>query len=396
MTSPAQTVTRRCVLHVDMDAFFASVEVLDDPALRGKPVLVGGRSRRGVVAAASYEARPFGVHSAMPMAEALRRCPQAIVVPPRHGRYAEVSAQVFAIFRRYTPLVEGLSFDEAFLDVTGSRALFGDGEAIAARIKADIRGELSLTASAGVAPCKFAAKIATDLRKPDGLVVVPDDVAGFLAPLPIERMWGIGAKTAPRVRDAGYRTIGDLARASPAALERLMGSWGLAVQALARGQDDRGVDPDGVAKSVGAEETYEHDLVDEEAIARHLLDQSSRVAARLVREGIGGRVVTVKLKYADFTIKTRQKALPERVCDTDGIYRAARELLPRFALAGARIRLTGVSVSDLGPLDEVPMLFPDEDRERRTKLEQTLLRVSDRFGGGAVRRAVLAEDDERE
>ncbi|HEY8078028.1 MAG TPA: DNA polymerase IV, partial [Labilithrix sp.] len=181
----------RQILHVDMDAFFASVEQHDDPSLVGKPVLVGGAARRGVVAAASYEARKFGARSAMPMAEALRRCPSAIVVSPRRGRYEEVSEQVFAIFERYTPLVEGLSIDEAFLDVTGSRSLFGDGTAIARAIKDDVKRDTGLTASAGVAPCKFAAKIASDLRKPDGLVVVPpDDVAGFLAPLPLERMWG--------------------------------------------------------------------------------------------------------------------------------------------------------------------------------------------------------------
>src|SRR5580698_11007059 len=232
----------RTILHVDMDAFYASVEQRDDPALRGKPVIVGGRSRRGVVLAASYEVRPSGVRSAMPMAEALRRAPDAIVVPPRRDAYAEASEQAFAIFRRYTPLVEPLSLDEAFLDVTGSRAIFGDGEAIASAIKRDVRQELRLTASAGVAPCKFAAKIASDLRKPDGLVVVPSgEVAAFLAPLPVERMWGIGPKTAPKMHAMGYRTIGDLARADESALERLLGSWGTEVGRLARGEDARDV-----------------------------------------------------------------------------------------------------------------------------------------------------------
>src|SRR6185437_6837526 len=237
---PRMPEPRRTILHVDIDAFYASVEQRDDPALRGRPVLVGGRSRRGVVLAASYEARPSGARSAMPMAEALRRCPEAIVVPPRHDRYADVSADVFAIFRRYTPLVEGLSVDEAFLDVTASGALFGDGEAIARRIKREIRDEVGLTASAGVAPCKFAAKIASDLDKPDGLVIVPDDVAAFLAPLPVERMWGVGPKTAPRLRDAGYATIGDLAAAEPSALATILGEAGAAhVGPLARGVDAR-------------------------------------------------------------------------------------------------------------------------------------------------------------
>ncbi|MCW5833859.1 MAG: DNA polymerase IV, partial [Labilithrix sp.] len=233
----------RQILHIDMDAFFASVEQRDDPSLRGRPIVVGGAARRGVVAAASYEARVFGVRSAMPMAEALRRCRDLVVVPPRGRRYAEVSERVFDVFHEYTPLVEGLSLDEAFLDVTASRRLFGDGAAIARRIKEGVLEATGLTASAGVAPCKFAAKIASDLDKPNGLTVVPSDVAGFLAPLPIERMWGIGPKTAPTLRRLGYRTLGDLAKADPDALERALGSWGPEVRELARGNDPRDVVP---------------------------------------------------------------------------------------------------------------------------------------------------------
>jgi DNA polymerase-4 len=379
----------RAILHVDMDAFYASVEQLDDPKLRGKPVLVGGAMRRGVVAAASYEARVFGAKSAMPMAEALRKCPQAIVVPPRMRRYSEVSAQVFAIFQRYTPLVEGLSLDEAFLDVTGSQSLFGDGPAIARKIKDDIRRELSLTASAGVAPCKFAAKIASDLQKPDGLVVVPDDVATFLAPLPIERMWGIGPKTAPKVRAAGYGTIGDLARAQPRTLERLMGTWGLAIRALANGEDTRDVSPDGVAQSIGAEETFDDDLTTRSEIEHHLLAQSERVAQRLVATEQVGRGIAVKLKWADFTVRSRRTTLPEGVCDTPTIHEAACALLDRFELVGARIRLTGVSVFDLGPAAGNPTLFPDEEHEKRTKLEHLVKDLRGKFGKGAIGRAAL-------
>jgi DNA polymerase-4 len=235
----------RKIIHIDMDAFYASVEQNDDPKLRGKPVIVGGPSRRGVVTAASYEARPFGVHSAMPMAEAQRLCPQAIVVPPRMARYAEVSGIVFEIFGRFTPLVEGLSLDEAFLDVTHSQSLFGDGATIARRIKDAVRRETGLVASAGVASSKFVAKVASDLRKPDALVVVPDgEEAAFLAPLVIERMWGVGKKTAPRLHAEGLRLIGDLARADPMRLEQLLGSWGREVHRLARGEDDRDVVPD--------------------------------------------------------------------------------------------------------------------------------------------------------
>ncbi|HEY8087785.1 MAG TPA: DNA polymerase IV [Polyangiaceae bacterium] len=381
----------RTILHVDMDAFYASVEQRDDPALRGKPVIVGGRSRRGVVLAASYEVRPFGVRSAMPMAEALRRAPQAVVVAPRRDAYAQASDQAFEIFRRYTPLVEPLSLDEAFLDVTASHSLFGEGVTIARAIKTDIRRELRLTASAGVAPCKFVAKVASDLRKPDGLVVVdPGDVAAFLAPLPVERMWGVGPKTAPQMRELGYRTIGDLARADGAALERVLGSWGTEVARLARGEDDRDVIPDGKAKSIGAEETYEEDLVGADAIAPTLLDHAGRVARRLFRSGLCARIVVVKIKYADFTLRTRRATLDAPVQDTDAIHRAAIELLARVPLEGRRVRLTGVSVAGIEEGPPPRTLFVDARAEKRRKIEEVTARIADRFGDeGAVTRGTL-------
>lgn len=384
----------RSILHVDMDAFYASVEQHDDPSLRGKPVLVGGTSRRGVVAAASYEARKHGARSAMPMAEALRKCPHAIVVEPRRDRYEEVSAAVFRVFRRYTPLVEGLSLDEAFLDVTASRSLFGDGESIARRIKEAIRAETGLTASAGIAPCKFAAKIASDLRKPDGLVVVPAyAVAEFLAPLPLERMWGIGPKTAPRLREAGFATLGDLARADPARLERMLGSFGREMHALARGDDPREVVADAEAKSIGAEETFEHDLLERASIERRLLHQASRVALRLLAAGLSARIVAVKLKYADFTLRTRQIALPEPVRDTHSIYAAARELLDRFPEERQGVRLTGVAVAGFVEGEPPPTLFPDEKSERHRKLDEVRARVSGKFGDKGLTLAAILEDD---
>ena len=384
----------RAILHVDMDAFYASVEQRDDPSLRGRPVVVGGQSRRGVVAAASYEARPFGVHSAMPMGEALRRCPDAVVVPPRMRRYAEVSAQIFAIFRRYTPLVEGLSLDEAFLDVTASRSLFGEADTIARRIKESIRAELDLTASAGVAPCKFVAKVASDLRKPDGLVVVAESEASELrATLPIERMWGIGQKTAPRLRASGFATIGDLARAESRVLEGLLGKWGAEVQLLARGLDDREVTPGLAAKSVGAEETYEDDLTSLADIERCLLDQSARVASRLVHEGLSADVVVVKLKDSAFRLFTRRVTLPEPVADTDSIFDAARSLVARFPLQGRRFRLTGVSVAGLRDGPPAPTLFRDAVAERRRKVEQLTADVVDRFGALGLTRAALVDPD---
>jgi DNA polymerase-4 len=380
----------RTILHVDMDAFYASVEQRDDPKLRGRPLIVGGASRRGVVLAASYEVRPFGVRSAMSMAEALRRAPHAVVVPPRRDRYEAASAQVFAIFRRYTPLVESLSLDEAFLDVTASRSLFGDGEATARAIKQDIRGELDLTASAGVAPCKFAAKIASDLRKPDGLVLVPADVASFLAPLPVERMWGVGPKTGPKMRELGFATIGDLARADGPAMARLFGTWGEQMILLARGQDDRVVDPCGLARSVGAEETYEDDLVEVAAIQRTLLEHASRVARRLVRSDLSARTVVLKIKYSDFKIRTRSLTLSEPVQDTDAIYRAAVTLLSRIPLESRRVRLTGVSVSGLEPGGPPLTLLPDAESERRRRVEELTARISERFGDErTVTRATL-------
>jgi DNA polymerase-4 len=381
----------RTVLHVDMDAFYASVEQRDDPSLRGRPVIVGGQSRRGVVLAASYEVRPFGVRSAMSMGEALRRAPHAIVVPPRRDRYEAASAQVFAIFRRYTPLVEPLSLDEAFLDVTASQALFGDGETTARAIKRDVRAELELTASAGVAPCKFAAKIASDLRKPDGLVVVPvHGVAAFLAPLPVDRMWGVGPKTAPKMRELGFVTIGDLAAADPKTMAAHFGTWGQQMVLLARGDDERVVDPSGEALSIGAEETYEDDLLDAESIRRTLLEHAGRVARRLVRSGLSARTVVVKVKYSDFTIRSRRTTLPEPVQDTDAIYRAAVALLARLPLESRRVRLTGVSVGGLEAGGPPLTLIPDVEAEKRRRIEQVSARISERFGDErTVTRATL-------
>ena len=393
----------RAILHIDMDAFFASVEELDDPSLRGKPVLVGGAARRGVVAAASYAARARGARSAMPMAEALRRCPEAIVVPPRRARYAEISAQMFEIFGRYTPLVEGLSLDEAFLDVTASRALFGDGAQIAASIRADIRAELGpslpLTASAGVAECKFVAKIASDLRKPDGLVVAPPGVAvaAFLARLPVERMWGVGEKSAPRLRALGLRTLGDLARAAPSTLALALGTapeHAARVSRLARGEDDRPVVPHGEAKSVGSESTYERDLVGRAALSRAVLQHAEIVARRLTAARLSARVVAVKLKLADFTLLTRQVSLREPVSDTQSLHEAGAALLARLDVDNAHIRLVGLSASGFGADAGTRPLFPEPERARRERIEQVVGAVNGRHAG-AVTRASLLEAPSR-
>lgn len=382
----------RTVIHFDMDAFFASVEQLDDPDLRGKPVLVGARSRRGVVAAASYEARPMGIRSAMSMVEALRRCPDAVVVRPRRARYVELSRRVFRVFGRYTPLVEGLSLDEAFLDVTGSRSLFGDGVTIARRIKQEIRTEIGLTGSAGVAPNKFAAKIASDLEKPDGLTVVaPDGVAAFLAPLPLERMWRVGPKARTKLRAVGLKTIGDLARTDASVLEQILGSWGPVARALARGQDDRPVVVGAPPKSLGTECTFDDDLTSREALLRPILSQSMQVADRLVDKGLWARVVTLKIKYGDHRIRTRQVQLPQAVADTDTIFQAASALLDRFDDLAAGVRLTGVSVSVFSQCPDEG-LFPDRDRSRREQLAVAARMLRERFGTSGLTRASLIDD----
>ena len=378
------------ILHVDMDAFYASVEQRDHPELRGKPVIVGGPSRRGVVCAASYEARPFGVRSAMPMGEAIRRCPQAIVVPVHMGRYQEVSHAVFEIFHRYTPLVESLSLDEAFLDVAASRSLFGSGVDIARAIKQAIKDELGLIASAGVAPCKFVAKIASDLKKPDALVVVEEeDVVGFLAPLPIERMWGVGPKTAPRLRELGFLTLGDLAKAPAHELERVLGIWGTQVRELARGNDPRTVDPERAARSVGAEMTHEHDLHDRTDVSRALLGHAGEVAQRLLKEGLHARGVVVKLKYSDFSLRSRRVLLAEPVHDTGSIHRAAEKLLLAFPPSLLGIRLTGIAVTHLSEGDVAPTLFPDVAQKKREKVEGVIADIEERWGGGLTRAALL-------
>lgn len=383
----------RSILHVDMDAFYASVEQRDDPSLRGKPMVVGGPSRRGVVAAASYEARKYGVRSAMPMAEALRKCPVLVVVPGRMARYAELSDQVFSIFRRYTPLVEGLSLDEAFLDVTASRALFGDGEAIATRIRAEIRAETQLTASAGVAPSKFVAKIASDQNKPDGLCVVrQEDVVAFLAPLPIERMWGLGPKSVPKAKSAGFFTFADLQTASAELLSRTFGDHGDELARLARGEDEREVVSDRDALSIGAEETFERDLFTREHLERALLGQAERVAERLLSGGVRAGGITVKIKYADFTLKTRATKLTEPVLDTGAVFRAARSLLDRFPDLGKRgVRLTGISAHHLVAQGAATTLFPDPEIARGTQIERARAALTERFGDGSLTRAALLD-----
>ena len=343
-------MAERSILHIDMDAFFASVHQRDDPSLRGKPVLVGGRSKRSVVTAASYESRPFGCRSAMPMGEALRLCPHAIVVEPARGKYEEASREVFDVFRHYTPLVEGLSIDEAFLDVTASQSLFGDGETIARKIKDEVKSVTRLVASAGVAPCKFVAKVASDFRKPDGLVVVrEEDVRQFLAPMPIERMWGVGPKTAPHLRALGYATLGDLANGRREDLERHLGVWGEQVRLLARGEDPREVEPHVGAKTIGSG----RDVRERSHDARRNLARTARsIRARRAATPRGGlqrgnrrRENEIRgLHFEDAPSRAPRFGLRHRL---DPSRRA--DHVDRFGLEDGlfRVRLTGIAAAGL-------------------------------------------------
>ena len=385
-----EPVAERTILHVDLDAFFASVEQRDNPELRGRPVIVGGPGgeyARGVVSAASYEARAFGVHSAMSLREAYRRCPDGVFVPVHGRRYQAASREVMAILRRFTPQVEPISIDEAFLDVTGSAALFGDGAAIARQIKDAVRHEVRLTVSVGVASTKLVAKIASDLRKPDGLVVVPPgDEALFLRPLPIGRLWGVGEKTATALAEYGVRTIGDLAALPPDLLERRFGKHGVALVDRARGVDRDSVHEGDPAKSVGHEHTFDVDTSDPEVIERTLLAMSDGVAGRLRSAGVRAGTVAVKIRDSAFRTITRQRTLAEPTDLTEPIFRAALELA-RPEVRGMRVRLLGVTASNLGEREQLSLFESVEPRRRRAV--EAADRLRRRYGEGAVTRARL-------
>ncbi len=376
-----------------MDAFYASVEVMDHPELAGKPVIVGGSvESRGVVTAASYEARVYGVHSAMSSVRAHRLCPHGIYIEPRMSRYAEVSRDIRRILDEFTPVVEPISIDEAFLDVTGSQALFGSGPEIGRAIKRRIRGEVGLIASVGVAPNKYLAKLASDLEKPDGFVVITQEEAqARLAPLPVSRLWGIGKKTEPNFVAAGLRTIGDVARASDSLLEQLAGSYAPRLQQLAHGIDDREVVADAEAKSIGAENTFARDIADDARLREELDALSERVARRARADGVAGFTVNLKARYADFTTVTRARTLASATADSVVIRDAARELLEeRLDRQGRALRLLGVSLSNLAHAEKTTLdLFDTNPRapiSRNRTLDSVMDALCERFGASAVRR----------
>jgi DNA polymerase-4 len=384
------------VLHVDMDAFFASVEVRRRPELRGKPVVVGGTGGRGVVSSASYEARVFGVRSAMPTAHARRLCPHAVFVQPDHHRYAEVSRAVMAVFRDVTPLVEPLSMDEAFLDVAGAVRRLGSPATIAAEIRARVEAEQQITCSVGVAPTKFVAKLASTRCKPDNLMVVPvGGVLDFLHPLPVGALWGVGERTESALRRLGLATVGDLAGTPLRTLQRAVGeAVGTHLYELAQGRDLRRVTPEQVERSIGSEKTFEVDLDDDVALRRELLRLSEKVAARVRAAGQVGRTVSIKVRFADFTTVTRSRTLPSPTDVAREVYDTAVGLYAALGLGRTRIRLIGVRVEGLGAASEAAHQLTFGERERGWReAEQAVDAAVRRFGSGAVRPAALVGND---
>ena len=392
----------RTILHADLDAFFASVEQLDDPALRGRPVLVGGRSPRSVVAAASYEARAFGCRSAMPMTRALALCPSAHVARPRFARYSELSARFMGILGRCSPLVEPLSVDEAFVDCTGSARLLGDGRTIAGRVRASVREELGLTVSVGIGPNKFVAKLASDMRKPDGVTEAPADVphgalAAWLAPLPIERMWGVGPRSVGAFHSAGVRTFADLQRMDEAGVRARLGEHAVAMRARALGIDDRAVEVEHEAKGFGHETTFDEDVADPEGVEDVLRGLTESAAMRMRAAGAAARTVTVKIRFGDFETVTRSRTLDEPSDATLVLVRTAREAFRAWSSQGfVPVRLVGVRLGRDG--DHVAggaSLFPDPAAERQRALDRVADAVARRFGKDSIGRGRV-EDGPRE
>ena len=389
----------RTILHVDMDAFYAAVEQRDHPNYRGKPVIVGSDPKegkgRGIVATCSYEARKFGIHSAQPISKAWRLCPQGIYVHPDMGKYERVSILVMDIFSDFTDMLEQVSVDEAFLDVSGSRRLYGSGPEIAAKIKARIQKELQLTASVGVASNKFVAKVASDLKKPDGLVIVPPGTEEeFLAPLPIRRLWGVGPKTEACLKRIGLERIGQIAAMPVKELTAQLGDHGAHLLRLARGLDDRPVVASEGCKSIGHEFTFDKDTADFELLHRTLLDLSGKVAYRLRTEKLCARTVVIKFREADFSTFTRRVTLSEPADTSEKIFPAALKLLKDLVRADVRVRLIGVSTSNLEPnAGKNQMSLFNQTSPKDRKLAAAMDNIAERFGSQAIKRATLIKKD---
>ena len=383
----------RSIIHLDMDAFYPAVEVLDNPELKGKPVIVGGSKERGVVSSASYEARKFGVHSAQPIAKALRLCPQGIFLPGRMNRYRDVSIQIFEIFHRFTPLVEPLSIDEAFLDVTGLERLLGKPREIAKKIKGVVFEETGLTVSAGLAPNKFVAKIASDMDKPDGLTVVPSDkVREFLDPLPVKKMWGAGKKTQEALDRLHIRTFRDLNQTPVRILEQKFGKLGIKMHQLSMGMDEREVVTEHEVKSVGHERTFLKDIFDLEAARKELLALAEKTARRMRREKVTGKTVTLKVKYSDFKQITRAETLSASTDDSLEIYSTVCRLLKKTQVEKRSVRLLGISLSHLtflGAGEQLSLFGQGESSQKRKSLNIALDSLYEKHGDSSVRPGTL-------
>ena len=383
-----KNIKNKTIIHLDMDAFYPAVEIQDNPELRGKPVIVGGSSKRGVVSSASYEAREYGVHSAQPIAHAIKLCPHGIFLPVRMARYKEVSDKIFEIFHRFTPLVEPLSIDEAFLDITGTERLLGDPVTVAKTIKKTVLTETGLTVSAGVAPSKFIAKIASDMDKPDGLTVVPvDGVTAFLDPLPVSRMWGAGKVTQEKFSRYNIKTFKDLRKFPLKTLEKLFGKSGLKMHYLAMGIDDRSVEIEHETKSIGHEVTFLEDIMDVETSERQLLDLAMKTAERMRHNHLKGKTVTLKVKYNDFTQVTRSVTLDAYTDDGMQIYATARLLLKKTETGRLPVRLLGASMSGLamdGTTGQLSMFSGNEEKEKSDKLNKAIDSLHDKFGKKSV------------
>lgn len=398
----------RCVLHADMDAFYASVEQRDRPELRGRPVAVGGAGTRGVVAAASYEARRFGVYSAMSSVEAIRLCPELVFVSGDMARYAAESRRIFEIFRTFSPLVEGLSLDEAFLDLTGTERLLGPAREVGERLRREVREQTALPISVGIGPIKMVAKIASGAAKPDGLLEVPPQgVRAFLDPLPARKIWGVGPAAGERLDGFGYRTIGDLARADPTLLQRHLGDWGVAIGRLARGEDVREVEPHREAVSISEENTFDRDVSERDVLEATILTHAEAVARRLRRQGLLARTVVLKWRLGrrakagprGYPARTRQLTLVEPTDDGGVVAEVARSLLEDALLEPVRLLGVGVSglVDEAGRASQLSLFDVAEDARsiqappRKRDLNRALDRLADRFGDDVVRRASQGE-----
>ena len=382
---------RRWIMHVDMDAFFASIEQREHPEWKGKPVIVGGLSGRGVVSTASYEARRYGVHSAMPMSRARALCPEGIFVKPHFELYKKTSDEIHQIMLHYAAAIEPISLDEAFMDITGMGKQYPTLGAIGRAIKSEIFEKTRLVASAGIAPNKFLAKMASDMDKPDGLTIIPyGREKEILAPLPIRRLWGVGAATERRLTEAGFRTIGDIQRAAPGAVEMAVGSQAALLRALADGIDDRPVRPVREVKSIGDEETYEHDLTDTAEIRRRIAIHSDVVARRLRKKHLAARTVSLKVRFSSFLTVMRSLSFEEATNLQEDIEEAALRLLERIPRTEA-VRLTGVTCSNLSPEIDSPSLFPDR-RTALRKAARAVDAIQEKYGETAIRKGFYLEE----